>query len=84
VGEFYHGWVTEAVTNLVFRRLNETVARPRYRWDAFLSPEPSRIEAIASAPEQSGRTIVPKAQTQKKGSTKLRGSAKDKAKEAIG
>jgi hypothetical protein len=84
VGEFYHGWVTEAVTNLVFKRLNETAASPRYRWDAFLNPEPSRIEAIASVAEQSARTISPKAPTQKKGSGKSRGSAKDKAKEAIG
>src|ERR1700738_809202 len=60
VGEFYHSWVTEAVTNLVFRRLSEIAERPRYRWDALLSPEPGRIEAIASAPEQSARTIVPK------------------------
>src|ERR1700687_2329761 len=37
VGEFYHTWVTEAVTNLVFRRLSETTERPRYRWDAFLN-----------------------------------------------
>ena len=60
VGEFYHRWVTEAVTNLVFRRLAEGTERPRYRWDAFLNPEPRRIEAIASASEQSERTIIPK------------------------
>ena len=53
VGEFYHGWVTEAVTNLVFRRMSENTERPRYRWDAFLNPEPTRIEAVASAAEQS-------------------------------
>jgi hypothetical protein len=83
VGEFYHGWVTEAVTNLVFRRLSETGEQPRYRWDAFLSPELSRIEAVASASEQAARTIVPKTPAQKKGSAKSRGSANE-AKEAIG
>ena len=72
------------MTNLVFRRLNEIVAPPRYRWDAFLSPEPGRIEAIASAPEQSARTIVPKAPAQKTGPAQSRGPAEDKAKEAIG
>lgn len=66
VGEFYHGWVTEAVTNLVFRRLSETTERPRYRWDAFLNPEPTRIEAVASVPEQAGRTVAPKAPAQRK------------------
>ena len=85
VGEFYHNWVTEAVTNLVFKRLGEPAARPRYRWDAFLNPEPVRIEAIASASEQADRTVVPKAPTQKKGSTRTRSSAKkDQAKEASG
>src|SRR5947209_1271741 len=55
VGEFYHKWVTEAVTNLVFKRLTEERERPRYRWDALLNPEPRRVEAVASASEQAGR-----------------------------
>jgi hypothetical protein len=32
VGEFYHNWVTRAVTDLIFRRLEETREQPRYRW----------------------------------------------------
>ncbi|MDX6613153.1 MAG: hypothetical protein QOD75_2339 [Blastocatellia bacterium] len=60
VGEFYHHWVTNAVTDLVFKRLTETRERPRYRWDAFLSPQPVRhLAAVASAAEQAARTIVP-------------------------
>src|SRR5229473_7329935 len=83
VGAFYHDWVTDAVTNLVFRRLSEAAARPRYRWDALLNPEPVLIEAVASQPEQASRTVTPKAPTQKKGSTKTSSSAKkDQAKEA--
>jgi hypothetical protein len=39
VGEFYHNWVTNAVTDLVFKRLAEPLDRPHYRWDAFLNPE---------------------------------------------
>jgi len=66
VGEFYHGWVTEAVTNLVSKRLGETTERPRYRWDAFLNPAPARTEAVASVSEQSGRTITPKATSGRK------------------
>ena len=72
VGPFYHGWVTEAVTNLVFKRLSETAERPRYRWDAFLNPAPVATEAVASGSEQSKRTVKPKASTQKKGSTRSR------------
>ncbi|MDX6444942.1 MAG: hypothetical protein QOH71_2016 [Blastocatellia bacterium] len=89
VGEFYHNWVTEAVTKLVFKRLGESAERPRYRWDAFLNPAPVRTEAIASAPEQAGRTVTPtvtpKAATQKKTSSRSRSSAKkDQSKEASG
>jgi hypothetical protein len=66
VGEFYHGWVTEAVTNLVFKRLGETAERPRYRWDAFLNPAPARTEVVASVSEQSERTVTPKTMSGRK------------------
>src|SRR4030095_4624847 len=59
VGEFYHNWITEAVVQLVFKRLGESRERPRYRWDAFLNPEPVRAYAVASATEQQARTITP-------------------------
>ena len=60
VGEFYHNWVTEKVTDLVFKRLGQSAEeRPRYRWDAFLNPEPTITSAIASAAEQAARTIIP-------------------------
>jgi hypothetical protein len=60
VGEFYHRWVTEAVTKLVFKRLAEPRERPRYRWDTLLNPEPQHaLSAVASAAEQAARTIVP-------------------------
>ena len=72
VGEFYHGWVTEAVTNLVFKRLGEVRGQPRYRWDALLNPEPQRTEAVASASEQSARAVAPKTTTGKKSTGKSR------------
>lgn len=60
VGEFYHNWVTNAVTDLVFKRLGEAQERPRYRWDAFLNPEPQQlVSAVASATEQAARTLKP-------------------------
>ena len=75
VGEFYHGWVTEAVANLVFKRLRETTERPRYRWDAFLNPAPARTEAVASVSEQSGRTVTPKATSGRKKGGKAKEAA---------
>jgi hypothetical protein len=59
VGEFYHNWITQAVIELVFKRLSETQERPRYSWDRFLSPEPVRAFSVASSAEQK-RTITPK------------------------
>ncbi len=60
VGEYYHNWVTNAVTELVLKRLGEPADRPRYRWDFFLSSEPKQsLSAVASASEQAGRTVNP-------------------------
>jgi len=67
--------VTEAVANLVFKRLGETTERPRYRWDAFLNPAPARIEAVASVSEQSGRTVTPKATSGRKKGGKAKEAA---------
>jgi hypothetical protein len=59
VGEFYHNWITNAVTNVIFKRLAEGRERPRYRWDALLNPEPPRTFAVASQADQQSRTVVP-------------------------
>src|ERR687893_1079200 len=59
VGEFYHNWITNAVVDLVFRRLGEGRQQARYRWDALLNPEPVQAYAVASAAEQQARTITP-------------------------
>ena len=61
VGEFYHNWITNAVIELVFKRLSESAQRSRYRWDAFLNPEPVKVYAVASAAEQQSRTVTPAA-----------------------
>jgi hypothetical protein len=64
VGEFYHNWIVNAVTNLVFKRLAEPAETRRYRWDALLNPAPQQQQqqqayAVASAAEQQARTITP-------------------------
>lgn len=81
VGEFYHGWVTEAVTNLIFKRLSEPKRQTQYRWDGFLNPPIESTRAVASAMEQKARTVTPKA-TARKTATSKRASKKDQAKEA--
>jgi hypothetical protein len=60
VGEFYHNWVTRAVTDLVFKRLEETREQPRYRWDALLNPEPASqpLRAVA-ATAAAAESIIP-------------------------
>lgn len=60
VGEYYHNWITQAVIDLVFKRLGERKAAPRYRWDALLNPESPRTLAVAAPSEQQARTIKPK------------------------
>lgn len=64
VGEFYHNWVTNAVTELVFKRLAEPRAQVQYRWDSMLkgsTPTDAKeaVMAVASAAEQAARTIIP-------------------------
>jgi hypothetical protein len=64
VGEFYHNWLTKAVTDLVFRRLEEPQAAPRYRWDALLNPPPAAsvaqtLAAAASAAQSAADSVLP-------------------------
>jgi glutathione synthase/RimK-type ligase-like ATP-grasp enzyme len=60
VGEFYHNWVTNAVTEMVFKRLSEARQQPLYRWDALLNPEPSgQLSRAAAATAGSPDSIIP-------------------------
>jgi hypothetical protein len=52
VGEFYHHWVVEAVTDLAFRRLAESASTPVYRWDALLNPFAAAVETAQAAASQ--------------------------------
>jgi glutathione synthase/RimK-type ligase-like ATP-grasp enzyme len=59
VGEYYHEWITQAVVNLVFKRLGEARQQARYRWDALLNPEPVKAYAVGALGEQLARTVTP-------------------------
>ncbi|HST53684.1 MAG TPA: hypothetical protein VLJ61_16870 [Pyrinomonadaceae bacterium] len=64
VGEFYHNWLTKAVTDLVFRRLSEPQIKLHYRWDAMLNPAATdktaqTLAAAASAGQSATDSILP-------------------------
>src|SRR5947209_8368825 len=61
VGEFYHNWVTNAVTALVFKRLEAKREQPRYRWDSFLNPETGNqpLQRAAAAAAGSSESTTP-------------------------
>jgi hypothetical protein len=66
VGEFYHNWLTRAVTDLVFRRLSEPRGEARYRWDAMLDPAGARQTgtqtfAAAATAAQTAADALPQA-----------------------
>src|SRR5712671_1119096 len=58
VGEFYHNWVTNAVTDLIFKRLAEEGSSQKYRWDGFLNPTPAKTEAGVSSSDQTRQTVT--------------------------
>ncbi len=64
VGEFYHNWVTDAVVDLVFRRLSEPRPEQVYRWDAMLNPPAASasgqpLAAAASAAQSAADAVIP-------------------------
>jgi len=65
VGEFYHNWLTKAVTDLVFRRLSEPRPERVYRWDNLLNPQPEppgatqTLAAAASAAQSAADSVLP-------------------------
>jgi hypothetical protein len=65
VGEFYHNWLTKAVTDLVFRRLAEPRTENQYRWDNMLNPQPEppgagqTLAAAASAAQTAAESVLP-------------------------
>ncbi|HEX8473845.1 MAG TPA: hypothetical protein VF666_07405 [Pyrinomonadaceae bacterium] len=64
VGPFYHEWVVDAVTRLIFRRLAEPQPAPLYRWDALLSQNsaqsvPAKVMEAAAAAAGQVASIIP-------------------------
>jgi hypothetical protein len=67
VGQFYHEWLVNAVTDLVFRRLAEPRPEQLYRWDALINPVASGetvsqpLAAAASAARSAADSVLPQA-----------------------
>jgi hypothetical protein len=65
VGQFYHEWLVNAVTDLVFRRLAEPRPERQYRWDALLNPASGAaagtqaLAAAASAAQSATDSVIP-------------------------
>ncbi|WP_352430088.1 hypothetical protein [Pyrinomonas sp.] len=57
VGEFYHNWVTDAVTDLVFRKLEEG-AHVAYQWDALLTGRASGLQALPESVREIGAGVA--------------------------
>lgn len=82
VGEFYHNWITNAVTDLVFKRLGEGRQPPRYRWDALLNPAPIRADKAAS--QEDGKALAAFAEASAPAPTAARGSTKQSSDSKVG
>jgi len=78
VGEFYHGWLVDTVTDMVFRRLEESRPATQYRWDALISPAPGSGE-LANAAAASGAAEA----AQSAGAAASAGSTLTQAAEAV-
>ena len=49
VGADYHHWVVRAVTDFVFKRLEQPFEAPQYRWDALLNPPAATVSKTKKA-----------------------------------
>jgi glutathione synthase/RimK-type ligase-like ATP-grasp enzyme len=64
VGPFYHNWVTNAVTDLVLKRLNEPTPEVQNRWNSLLDGQGASqfpgnlLSAVTALAEQAGETIL--------------------------
>src|SRR5215218_6034734 len=65
VGQFYHEWLVNSVTDLVFRRLSESRPEQQYRWDALLNPASAAgtgtqaLAAAAAAAQSATDSVIP-------------------------
>ncbi len=59
VGEYNHNWIINSMSNFIFKKLNDGISPPEYRWNALLSPTITAKKP--SKPKTSATTKVKKA-----------------------
>jgi hypothetical protein len=71
VGEYNHNWIVENMTEFIFKKLQEGIQAPEYRWSAMLNPPAKAKAAVTSRPQTSeARTpATPKTKTAPKART---------------
>ncbi len=68
VGEYNHNWIVDAMTEFIFKKLEEGIEAPEYRWSAMLNP-PAAVAKKPTAPKlkaaPKAKPIEKKAQSKK-------------------
>src|SRR5215203_5597503 len=49
VGEYNHNWIINAMTDFIFKKLEEGFETPEYRWSAMLNPAPKTKAKVSTA-----------------------------------
>lgn len=59
VGEYNHRWIVDSMTDFIFKKLEQSIETPEYRWSAVLNPPASEKKPAAKA--KPARPVAPKA-----------------------
>lgn len=51
VGEYNHNWIVNAMTDLIFKKLEEGIEAPEYRWSAMLSAPADTKKKLTDKPK---------------------------------
>jgi hypothetical protein len=71
VGESNHKWIVNAMTDFIFKKLEEGFETPEYRWSGLLNPAPKTVSAAPKAT----KTVKAKKTETKPTKTKKAGNA---------
>ena len=63
VGEYNHNWIVENMTQFVFKKLQEGIEIPEYRWSAMLNPPAKAKAAVTASTETAEARTPPKPRT---------------------
>jgi hypothetical protein len=58
VGEYNHNWIVENMTEFIFKKLQEGIETPEYRWSAMLNP-PAKAKAAVTGISETAEARTP-------------------------